>query len=124
MGQFNRKEISQRFKLGQHRYELGVDKNGNPWVYEFGRPIPPYGNPDREHMMHVPETAQITNVRTYHGNGCGSCVHFGDCSKPTVKNAKADQKYCAYPSRGYTGMGASVLVGQGALPPRDPWRDR
>lgn len=108
MSRANRKEAAGRFNLGRARYELGVDKNGNPWTFEFGRALPPYGNPDREHMMKVPERAQITTVKTYHGIGCGSCVHFDFCAKH--KSARVDTKYCLMPTRGYTRLGASCPI--------------
>jgi hypothetical protein len=80
MGRVNRRDAIEKFKL-RGRYELGMDKNGNPWAFQFGRPLPPYGNPNREHMMNVRETATIANIPPLVMRGeCGECQQFEKCA--------------------------------------------
>lgn len=106
----DRRGAMQRFHLGGSRFEVAVDKNGKPWSFSFGRALPPYGHPNRQELMRVPETLHFSNQTkpAFHGLGCGGCVHFDFCKKH--KGARENQNYCAMPKLGYMSLGAACSV--------------
>jgi len=122
MARITRKEIIERFNLRGSRFEIAFDKNGNPWSYQFGRSLPPYGHANRSELMRVPETLHFSDQSrpAFHGLKCGGCVHFEFCAKH--KGAREWQNYCAMPSRGYMREGESCPVTGYATPV--PWGRR
>lgn len=65
--------------------------------------LTPSQRKNKELFDAVPRTASLDSGRVHKIEGaCGRCVDFAYCSRRDVRNAKADQNYCAWSKQNRT----------------------